>query len=170
MKQCPNCRNQIPEEAAYCPVCGTTVDASHVFPEPYHTQGPVTNAVPTYVPPVPVKNPYDHSDEYCDAEIAGNKLVCMLIYLLDFVGIIIALLHSGDFAYTRFHIHQGMKFCVVETLLVFFSLAFCWTFIVPIVGVIALIAILVVKFISFVQVCKGKAVEPAIIRSIKFLK
>ena len=46
----------------------------------------------------------------------------------------------------------------------------CWTIIVPIVGGVCLAIVLVLKVICFFQICSGKAKEPAIIRSLGFLK
>lgn len=169
MKQCPNCRNQIADDAAFCPVCGTAVNAFHSFPEPYPPQQPVTPP-PVYAPPVPKINPFDHTSKFSSRDIQEHRLACMLVYLLDFIGIIIALLDAKDSEYTRFHIRQSMKFCVLEILIGMISTVFCWTFIIPILGLICLFILLVLKFVSFTQVCNGKAVEPVIVRKLKFLK
>ena len=45
-----------------------------------------------------------------------------------------------------------------------------WTVVAPFLCAAALIVLTVLKFISFLQVCNGKAVEPAIVRSMKFLR
>ena len=168
MKQCPNCRSQITEEAAFCPVCGTAIDAVHSFPEPYPPQQPVTPP-PVYIPPTPKVNPFDHTVKFSVQDISEHKLTCMLVYLLDFAGIFLALLDCPDSPYARFHIRQSMKYTVLEILLAFAALVLCWTFVVPILALVALIVLLVLKCISFFQVCKGKAVEPAIVRNLKFL-
>lgn len=175
MKQCPNCRNQIPEEAAFCPVCGTAINAFHSFPEPYPPQQQSAQTPPVYTPPVytppSVKvDPYDHTNKFDQADIAQNKNWCMLLYLLDFVGIIVLLLKKTDSQYCAFHLAQAVKFTVVEALLAFCAVLLCWTILVPVVAVAAVFALLVLKFISFLQVCRGKAVEPLLIRSLKFLK
>lgn len=167
MKMCPNCHGQINDEAVFCPICGTTVDTIPQLapqPEPNYTQPP------EFVPPVPAFDPYDHTKEFAEEDIAGTKLVCMLVYLLDFIGIIIALLACKESEYTAFHVKQSMKFSIVEVLLAVVMTILCWTVIVPIVGAVALVILLIIKFISFVQVCGGQAKEPAIIRSLKFLK
>ena len=44
-----------------------------------------------------------------------------------------------------------------------------WTFLVPIAAGIAMVVLMVIKIICFFQVCKGKAKEPAIVRSLGFL-
>ena len=169
MNQCPNCRNQIPEGAAFCPVCGTAINAFHSFPEPYPPQQPV-NAPPVYIPPVPKINPYDHTSHYMPEDISESKLFCMLCYLLDFIGIIIALLGAQESEYAKFHIRQAIKFTVLEALLTMISLFLCWTILVPALAAIALVVLSILKLLCFIDLCKGKAVEPAIVRSIKFLK
>lgn len=169
MKQCPNCKNQVADEASFCPVCGTSLDALHSFPEPYPPQQPVTPS-PAYIPPVPKINPYDHTKVFSPTDIAENRLTCMMVYLFDFIGIIIALLFAKESEYTRFHVRQTMKFCILEGILTLLTLLLCWTFVVPILALVALIVLLVLKFVSFVQVCRGKAVEPVMIRSLRFLK
>jgi uncharacterized membrane protein len=86
------------------------------------------------------------------------------------VGIIIALLASHDSAYVRFHLRQALKFIVVETLTLIVSGILVWTFIVPIAGGIFTAILGVLQIICFFQICGGKAKEPAIIRSLGFLK
>ncbi len=174
MKQCPNCRNQIPDEAAFCPVCGTAVNAFHSFPEPYPPQPagptPPVYTQPVYVPPVPKVNPYDHTARFLPQDVAAHKLSCMLCYLLDAVGIIIALMIDKESDFTQFHVRQAMKFTVLEAVLAFAAGILCWTMVVPVLAAVALIVLLILKFICFVHVCRGKAVEPVLIRKIKFLK
>ena len=168
MKQCPNCRSQITEEAAFCPVCGTAVNAVHSFPEPYPPQQPVTTP-PVYIPPVPKVDPFDHTSKFAAHDISEHRLVCMLVYLLNFVGIILALLDCPDSPYARFHIRQSMKYTVLEILLSIAAFLLCWTIVVPVFALIALVVLMVLKISSFLQVCKGQAKEPAIVRSLKFL-
>lgn len=163
MKTCHNCRCQMEDEAQYCPVCGTAAN-TYVPPNLAYTEPP------EYIPPAPYVDPYDHTEEFDAEEITQTKLLCMLVYLLDFIGVIIALLAAKESAYTAFHIKQSMKFTVLEVLLVLATALLCWTVIVPIVGAVALIVLLVIKFVCFTQVCGGKAKEPALIRSIGFLK
>lgn len=91
----------------------------------------------------------------------------MLCYLMDFIGIIVALLATHSSKYTMFHVRQALKITVVSILSVF-------VLIIPFLGWIAfpiLQGILwVIKIISFFQICSGKAKEPAIIRSFGFLR
>lgn len=167
MKSCPNCHCQVNDEAAFCPVCGTTLDNIPILStakrEPEHS-------IPAYIPPEPTVDPADHTAEFDPEDIKEQKLVSMVIYLLDFVGIIIALLMSKESPYVRFHTRQALKFTVVEVLLTLVTALLCWTIIVPVLGAAAMVALLVLKFVSFTQVCAGRAVEPVLIRSIGFLK
>lgn len=170
MKQCPNCRNDVIDEATFCPVCGTALNFTPGYDPDFHPHAPeIPSPMPVYVPPVPVKDPHDHTEEFIAEDIAENKLVCMLVYLLDVVGIIIALLASGASEYTHFHIRQAMKFTILEILLSIASAVLCWTFIVPFLGMAAMVTLFVLKAICFVQVCNGKAKDAAIIRSFGFL-
>ena len=69
-----------------------------------------------------------------------------------------------------FHLRQALKIEVVGILLVLISAVLCWTFIIPIAGGVCMIILLVLRIISFFQICSGKAKEPAIIRSLGFLR
>lgn len=164
MRSCPNCHYELNDEDLYCPVCGTGLNA-YIPPRPEHTE-----PKPEPVLPVPTIDPYDHTEDYLEEDINGTKLICMLVYLLDFFGVIIGLLAAKESEFTAFHIKQSMKFTVVEVLIGLVTAVLCWTVIVPILASVALIVLLVIKFVSFTQVCSGKAKEPILIRSIPFLK
>ncbi len=135
--------------------------------QPYQQGYPQGYQAPVYAPIAAKK--IDHTDEYDPSDISKNKIFAMLVYLLDFMGIIIALL-AGPSEYVRFHVRQALKFTVVEILTAICIAVLVWTIIVPVAGAIFLVVLLVIKIICFVQVCKGKACEPAIIRSIGFLE
>lgn len=162
MKTCPNCRCQAEDDALYCPVCGSGLQIN--------PPAPIIVEEPQYIPPVKKEPPYDHTEKFTSDDIENHKLLCMLVYLLDFIGMIIALLAAKESEYTAFHIRQAMKFTILESLLAIVTVVLCWTFVVPILAAVALVVLIVLKFIAFCQVCKGKAKEPAIIRKIKFLK
>lgn len=169
MSICPNCHNSITEDAVFCPVCGTSISSLHSFPEPYPPQqGTETHTVT--VTQIKKEDPFDHTKIYYPGDVQANKVTCMLVYLLDFIGIIIGLLASPNSEFTKFHIKQSMKFCVVEACLAVASALLCWTMIVPVLAAVAFTVLYVVKIISFVDVCAGKAIEPYLIRHIKFLK
>ena len=118
----------------------------------------------------PVFDPYDHTAEYSPKDISDNKVIAILVYLMGTIGIIIALLASKESPYVAFHLRQGLKFLVVEVLVGIVSGVLFFTLIVPIAGGIFLIVLWVIKIICFFQICSGKAKEPAIIRSLGFLK
>ena len=124
-----------------------------------------------YLPPqpafAPAYDPYDHTAEFDPKDISDNKVFAMLCYLMDFIGIIVALLATHSSKYTMFHVRQALKITVVSILSVF-------VLIIPFLGWIAFPIlqgiIWVIKIISFFQICSGKAKEPAIIRSFGFLR
>lgn len=115
----------------------------------------------------PAYDPYDHTAEFDSKDISDNKVFAMLCYLMDFIGIIVALLATHSSKYTMFHVRQALKITVVSILSVF-------VLIIPFLGWIAFPIlqgiIWVIKIISFFQICSGKAKEPAIIRSFGFLR
>jgi uncharacterized membrane protein len=169
MKYCPNCHNQTKDEALFCPVCGTMLDAIAQTDYNYSNPEPVSTPVPLTMPVIPVKTAHDHTDDFDPSDIQENMLPCMAAYLLDVVGIIIALLMTDSSAYARFHIRQALKFTIAEALICLAFILMFWTVIVPVAGATALIILMVVKFCCFVDVCKGKAKDAPILRSIKFL-
>lgn len=96
-----------------------------------------------------------------------TRFLLCFCYLMDFIGIIVALLATHSSKYTMFHVRQALKITVVSILSVF-------VLIIPFLGWIAFPIlqgiIWVIKIISFFQICSGKAKEPAIIRSFGFLR
>ncbi len=152
MAFCPNCGKELAEGVVFCDNCGASL-----------------NAAPQAVPAV-AADPYDHTAEFSAEDVAQNKIYAMASYLLSAVGIIIALLAAPNSPYIAFHVRQVIKFTVVEMLLLLASALLAWTFIVPIVAGIALFVILIIEIIAFFQVCGGKSKEPAIIKSLSFLK
>lgn len=165
MKICPKCQTQLDDNAMFCTNCGTQ------FAAPNNSQqAPNYNA---YQPPyagTPTYDPYDHTAEFDPKDISDNKVMSMLVYLMGWIGIIIALLGSHSSPYAAFHVRQALKFTVVNALMLICTLLLFWTFIVPIAYGIMSIIFFVIKIICFFQICSGKAKEPAIIRSLKFLK
>ena len=139
-----------------------------VAPQPQYVQP--TYQAPAYTQPVARYNAYDHSDEFDAKDVSDNKPYAMLIYLSSVLGIIVALLASGDSPYLKFHVRQAIKLYVTSALVALLSAVLAWTVIVPIAGVIAGIALLVVNVVCFINVLKNKSIEPAIVRDLKFLK
>ena len=168
MKVCPICHSQVSDESNYCTMCGNRI-TDDVQPVPY--QPPVyQNAYQQPVYQQPVYNPYDHTAEFEAADVAQNKIYAMIMYLLSAVGIIIALLGAKDSAYVQFHLRQNLKFLIVETLLTLCAAVLFFTIIVPIAAGVCVVIVEIIRVIAFFQVCGGKAKEPAIIRSLGFLK
>ena len=159
MKICPKCQTQLDDNAMFCTNCGTQ------FAAPNGQQAPNYNA---YQPPyagTPTYDPYDHTAEFDPKDISDNKVMSMLVYLMGWIGIIIALLGSHSSPYAAFHVRQALKFTVVNALMLICTLLLFWTFIVPIAYGVMSIVFFVIKIICFFQICSGKAKEPAIIRS-----
>lgn len=163
MKICPNCNSQVEDNATFCGGCGAQFVAN---PQQPVYQAP---AQPVYAP-VPACDPYDHTAEFDPKDISENKVISMLVYLMGAIGIVIALLASSTSAYAAFHVRQALKFTVVEILSLVCTVLLFWTILVPIAYGALTATLTVIKFICFFQICAGKAKEPAIIRSLSFLK
>jgi len=165
MKTCPNCHTGIEDTATFCPNCGATVASS----APAGYQGvPQGGAQPQYYN-APY-DPFDHTAEFDPKDVSDNKVIAMLCYLLGPFGVVIALLASHDSPYVGFHMRQALKFTVIGILLNLIAAILCWTFIAPIFAAVMNCVFFVIKIIVFFQICKGQAKEPAIIRSLAFLK
>ncbi|MFI3171260.1 MAG: zinc ribbon domain-containing protein [Eubacteriales bacterium] len=118
----------------------------------------------------PAHNMYDHTSEFQQKDISDNKVFAMLCYLSGLFGVLIALIAAQKSEYAMFHARQALKFIVVDTLMLLVVIVLFWTFIVPIIYGIAAVALWVIKIIAVFQIGSGKAVEPAIIRNIGFLR
>ena len=151
MKFCPNCGTQMEDNAAFCPKCGVQPNAA-----PNVTYAPV--------------DPYDHTAEFDPQDISDNKVYAMLVYLMGTIGIIIALLAAQNSRFVAFHVRQALKIVAVNLLMVIASAVLFWTIIVPFAAGVMAVVLWVIKIICFFQVCSGKAKEPAIIRSLGFMK
>ena len=164
MKICPTCNMQLDDNAVFCRNCGTRVSPRE---EPVTTTGYESGY---YQAPTPEPTPWDHTEEYEAKDIAEHKLLAMLVYLTGILGIILALLARTESPWLRFHLRQGLKFLVANALLAVAAAVLCWTLIVPFCAAVAMAVLYVLRIISFFQVCGGKAVEPAILRSLNFLR
>lgn len=154
MQNCPKCGMQLEDGVIFCSGCGAKIE----------------NAAPVYAQPVYAYDPYDRTAEFEPKDISDNKVISMLVYLLGWIGIIIALLAAPTSPYAGFHVRQALKFTVVEILVGIITAFTFWTIIVPIAAGIFLLVLWVIKIIAFFQICAGKAKEPAIIRDLGFLK
>ena len=115
-------------------------------------------------------DPWDHTREFDPQDISENKVMALAAYVLGPIGIIIALLAAQNSPYAGFHVRQSLKIAIVEALVIVIMTVLCWTLIVPAAGAIFLLILLVVRVIAFVSACKGKAVEPPIVRGLGFMK
>ncbi|MBQ9060870.1 MAG: zinc ribbon domain-containing protein [Firmicutes bacterium] len=113
---------------------------------------------------------WDHTSEFKEEDISRNKVTAMAAYMLGAIGVVIALIAGKDSPYADFHMRQGLKIAIVEAVLAAISVLLCWTLIVPGAAAICIVILMVIRLISFVSVCKGRAVEPPILRSFGFLK
>ena len=165
MRICPICHSQNGDENYYCTMCGNRLpDDPQTMPEQ-----PVMYRQPA-PQPFPVYDPYDHTASFDGKDITDHKPYALAMYLLGIIGILIALLGAKDSAYVQFHLRQNLKLLIVETLLGLCAAVFAITVIVPIAAGICLVIVEIIRIIAFFQTCGGKAKEPAIIRSLGFLK
>ena len=115
------------------------------------------------------------------ADISENKVISMLVYLMGWIGIVIALLGSNTSKYAAFHVRQALKISVLEILIPIVLALGAVINIIPflgwfiyilayIAGVVCLIILQVVKIICFFQICKGTAKEPPIVKGFGFLR
>ena len=158
MAFCPVCGTRLEPGTTVCPKCGTTPDPADLNPD--------TSAY-SYRS---IEAMYDHTAEFEPGDISDNKCFALLPYLLGAIGIIITSLISLSSPYTKFHLRQAVKFLVVKVLVLICSIALVWTIIVPIAGAVLLFVIFILKIVTVVQIFSGKACEPAIIRSLGFLR
>ena len=178
MKTCPNCNATVDDSSTFCPSCGANL-GGNPNPQPAPQSGPQPGPQPQngfganpggpYYGYAPI-DPYDHTAEFDPRDISDNKVIAMLVYLWGVIGIIIALLSSNHSKYAAFHVRQALKFTVVNALLGICAALLFWTIIIPIAYGVVEVVLFVVKIICFFQICKGKAVEPYIIRSLGFLR
>lgn len=159
MKNCIKCNTPLDDNAEFCTNCGERQSAPQ-------GAAPGQQQQTYYMAP----DPYDHTAEFTPKDISDNKVIAMLVYLMGAIGIIIALLVGNASPYAAFHVRQALKFAVVEALMAVVTLVLCWTFIVPIAAAILLVVLFVIKVICFFQICSGKAIEPYLIRSLKFMR
>jgi len=172
MKNCPVCNAPLNDESVFCTQCGAPQQAQQA---PAGEQAAPAYTAPqnnynNYAAPVYVANPYDHTAEMDPKDISDNKVFAMCIYLMGWIGILVALLASKDSEYVKFHIRQAMKIEVTNILLAIISVIGAFLVIVPIAGVVCMAILFVLRIIAFFQICGGKAKEPGIIRGLGFLK
>ncbi len=143
MAFCSNCGKEIPEGSATCPSCGANFSA---------------NATPT--------GPWDHTSEFDAQDISDNKVYALSAYLFSFIGVILCHLLAKESPFAQFHAREALKIDVVNVVVGILSVFLCWTCIVPVAGVVLSVILFILRIIAFVQVCKGEAKEPWMVRSI----
>lgn len=151
MAFCPKCGNQVEDGAPFCGKCGQPLNGAPVAAVDPNAQ-------------------FDHTAEFDAKDISDNKCFALLPYLFSLFGILVSALISKDSPYVQFHLRQAIKFEVVGALLGIVAVVLAITFIVPIAAGICMIIIFVLKIIVVFQIFGGKAIEPAIIRNLGFLK
>lgn len=189
MKLCPKCNAQLNDEAQFCNVCGSRIElqqnntqtaqgqSQYQQSQAQYNQAQYNQGQAQYNQAQYNQNQYqqfynsfDHTREFEAKDISENKVLAMMVYLMGTVGIIVALLAGCKSPYLSFHVRESLKITVTNILLSIIALVLCWTFIVPFACGVMAIVFFVIKIICFFQICQGKAVEPAIIRSLKFFK
>ena len=148
MAFCSNCGKEVPEGAATCPSCNATL----------------TNAAQP-----PVIEPWDHTAEFDAQDISDNKVYALSAYLFSILGVLLCNVLAKESPYAQFHAREALKLDVVTIVVYLLACVLCWTCIAPVAGAVLILILFVVKVICFVQVCKGQAKEPWMIRSIKAL-
>lgn len=142
MAFCPNCGTDIPEGALNCPNCGAS------FAQAYG-------------------DPADHTAEFSPKDISDNKIMALCPYVFSTLGVIIALLAANKSDYAGFHVRQALKIQIVAVLGLILL-------IIPIAGWLAYLVLaiicLVATIIEIIQVFKGEAKEPIVIKNFSFLK
>ena len=125
----------------------------------------------------PKKEVADYTSKFDEKDISENKLFAMLPYLLGVFGMIIALLAAKTSDYVKFHVRQSIKLTICSALLGILTIPFAVMALIPVVGilfraivmliVIAQVGIVILNIVAFMQVCNGKAKEPAIVGEFK---
>ncbi len=170
MKNCVNCGAAIEENAAFCTACGAPV-AQAAKTE----AAPVAPATPVAPAPVaaPVKDAFDHTDEFSAEDVAENKLIVALAYVLPVtVGAILCIWLSkvSDSAYLKFHSREILKLAICS-LVVTMVCAVTSFLVIPAIALgAASVAVVVLRVIGFIQAIKGQSKELPIICNISLLK
>lgn len=144
MAFCSNCGSELPEGAKACPGCGAVLVEEKV-------------------------DIYDHTSEFDVQDISDNKVVALSIYAFDVLGLFLGAILAKDSPYAKFHLREALKIEIVSFIAAIAAVVLCWTIIVPIAAAIFCVILFVVKIIAFVQVCKGEAKNPWLVRSFTFL-
>lgn len=204
MKYCPNCGSGMADEATFCATCGNALPTAQPaapaqpvppvqptynpqpgYTQPGYTPQPGYGPGYGYTPAPPRVDNTDHTAEFEKDDISESKVVGIFMYLMGFIGILIAVLMSGESKVTKFHVRQALKIEVVNLLwtvacvavgaalswlLLLGEAAIAWIALMGMCIGAGSITILVVRIIAFVNICKGKVKEAPLVSSLKFLK
>ncbi len=170
MAFCKNCGEQLPENAANCPKCGTAV-AGAAKPAGEKKELDFSDKL------AELNNTKDSTAELDPADIEKNKLMAVLAYLSWLV--LIPLFAAKDSKYARFHVNQGLVLAIAE---IVFGIArsvvvtvigaiipFLGGIIDTVLGLVTL-AFLILSIVGIVNAATGKAKELPIIGSITLIK
>lgn len=179
MKRCSQCGAELNDNTTFCTRCGAKMErveneaasdkqSANGYQSAYGKQAQ-NNGEYTYQQYAKT-DPYDHTLEFDAKDIADNKVVAMLVYLMGVLGIVIGLIAGNKSEYVAFHTRQAMKFKVISILMGIVTAVLFWTFIIPIAALVLWIVLWACKVIAFFSVCSGKACEPYIVRHLDFLR
>lgn len=188
MKICPNCGNQVQDDATFCNNCGTTIvadNANNAAPAagetagqpqgfaqqpyqnnyqqaPYGQPGYPQAGYPAYAQP----DLHDHTGEMDPADITDNKLFAVIPYVSLLLGFV-ALMCVRDSKFVKFHLKNAIRIEICTLIL-------CLLFIIPVLGWflggIGIAVLGVFGIIEIVWTFQGKAKDVPVIGGIKFLK
>lgn len=150
MSICSNCGATYPDDAGFCPVCGTPANQA---------AGAAYNSQP-YAP----ADPKDHTSEFTQQDVADNKLIAAITYF-GIIGVLAAAIINKDSAYVMFHIRQNLKLFILQSLSAIIALAVITA---PLVCIFEVI-LAVVEIVGFVWTMQGKSKELPIVASFGFL-
>ena len=144
MKMCPNCRNQIPDEAVYCPICGTGVGTGPQF-APQQSSVPDTGYTkpPVYAAVVPYVDPYDHTAEF---DAAFHVRQALKLTVAEILGILVLVVAA--FLMWSLRMRVFMVFIIA----------------------VAIIGLVAIHLLCVLQVIRSKAKEVYLVRNLRFLK
>lgn len=160
MATCNNCNAQVQEELAFCPQCGTAVNASEAA-APAQSEA---NASADLSQKLSVlNNTADTTEEYDVQDIEKNKIMAVLAYII----FLIPLIAAKDSPFARFHTNQGLIiFIAVLISSVAAIIPIIGWILAPIIGV----AVTVLAVIGIINALGGKAKELPIVGKFKILK
>lgn len=182
MKTCENCGATLENTAAFCTACGAPVTTAPVVEEapavapvvPPVAPAPAYNTSGAYsAPQASVKDATDHTDEFCAEDVAENKLIVALAYVLPVtVGAILCVWLSkvSDSKYLKFHSREILKLAICS-LVVTMVCAVTSFLVIPAIALgAASVVVIVLRVIGFIQAVKGQSKELPIISNIEILK